>query len=106
MGALAAAASAMVAGFIGGRTNDQRLILAARNGALVVAGLVVLAALSLIAAFLSQDFTVKYVADHSSRAMPAQFVVAAFYSGQEGSLLYWALAVSVLGALAIWRQQD
>src|SRR5437870_3740235 len=106
MGALAAAVSALIAGFLGGRTQDQRLILAARNGALVVCGSLIVAALSLIAAFLSHDYSVKYVADHSSRAMPPQFVVAAFYSGQEGSLMYWALALSILGAIAVWQQQD
>lgn len=106
MAALAAAASALAAGFGGGRSGDQRLVMAARNGALVVAGMLVLAALSLVSAFMAHDYSVKYVADHSSRAMPAQYVVAAFYSGQEGSLLYWALALSLLGAVAVWREQD
>ncbi|MSQ23653.1 MAG: heme lyase CcmF/NrfE family subunit [Chloroflexi bacterium] len=38
--------------------------------------------------------------------MPIWFVAAAFYSGQEGSLLYWALALSILSAIAVWREQD
>lgn len=104
--ALAAAASALTAGFLGARSGDLRLVLAARNGAFAVAGMLVVAALSLILAFVTHDYSVKYVAEHSSRAMPPEFVVAAFYSGQEGSLLYWALALSLLGAFVVWREQE
>lgn len=105
-GALVAAVVGVVAGFLGGRTGDQRLVVAARNGAFMACGMLVLAACALILAFLNHDFSVKYVADHSSRAMPIWFVAAAFYSGQEGSLLYWALALSILSAIAVWREQD
>jgi cytochrome c-type biogenesis protein CcmF len=104
--ALAAAVSALAAGFFGARSGDQRLVLVARNGTLAVCGMLVVASLSLIAAFLAHDFSVKYVADHSSRSMPDAYVVAAFYSGQEGSLMYWALALSILSAIAVWREQD
>lgn len=105
MAALAAAGAGVSAGFLGGRTGDARLILAARSGMVVVAVMLLIASASLVSAFVSHDFTVKYVADHSSRAMPPAFIVAAFYSGQEGSLLYWALALGLLGAWAIWQEQ-
>ncbi len=106
LAALAAAATALAAGFIGGRSGDQRLVKVARNGVLVVCAMLLLAAGSLISAFLAHDFTVKYVAGHSSRSMPDEYVVSAFYGGQEGSLLYWALALSILSAIAVWREQD
>ena len=38
--------------------------------------------------------------------MPAIYVGAAFYSGMEGSLLYWATSLGLLGAAAtisLWR---
>ena len=44
-----------------------------------------LASASLIASFLTHDFAVSYVAQHSSLAMPWYFTTAAFYGGQEGS---------------------
>ncbi|MBI4213918.1 MAG: heme lyase CcmF/NrfE family subunit [Chloroflexi bacterium] len=105
LAALVAAACAVTAGFLGGRTGDYRLVLAARNGAFAVAGMLTLAAISLLLAFVNHDYSVQYVADHSSRSMPPQLVIAAFYSGQEGSLLFWALGLSILAAVAIWREQ-
>ena len=105
LAALVAATSATLAGFLGGKTGDHRLVLVARNGALVVAGMLAIAAISLTLAFVNHDYSVQYVADHSSRSMPPPLVVAAFYSGQQGSLLFWALGLSVLAAIAIWREQ-
>ncbi len=98
---LAIALSTIAAGLIGARTRDPRLLAAARNGAYVVAGLLLLASLSLIVAFLGHDYSLRYVAERSSRAMPQYYVLAAFYSGQQGSLLYWATALGILATFAI-----
>src|SRR5690349_11054934 len=91
--ALVAAVSAVGAGTLAGRSGDEQLLKAARNAAFVVTGMLVLTAGTLITGFLTHDYSLAYVADHSSRSMPVQYVIAAFYSGQQGSLLYWALAL-------------
>src|SRR4051794_17370665 len=99
--ALVAAVSALAAGALGGRSGDEQLLKAARNGAYVVTGMLILAAGTLVTGFVTHDYSLAYVADHSSRSMPVQYVIAAFYSGQQGSLLYWALALSILSAFAV-----
>ncbi len=43
------------------------------------------------------DFRYQYVASYSSIAMPAHFVFAAFWGGQEGTFLLWALLTATLG---------
>ena len=43
------------------------------------------------------DFRYQYVASYSSLAMPAHFVYAAFWGGQEGTFLLWALLTATLG---------
>jgi len=106
LAALVAAICACVAGVLGAHLRDERLLLAARNGALAVAAMIVLASLTLVSAFVSHDFSLAYVAEHSSRAMPVQFVIAAFYSGQQGSLLYWALTLSIFGGIVVFHSFD
>ncbi|MPZ13652.1 MAG: heme lyase CcmF/NrfE family subunit [Chloroflexi bacterium] len=103
---LVAAICAATAGALAAREQDERLLAAARNGAYVVAGMLAIASLALLAAFVTHDYSLKYVVEHSSRAMPLQFVVAAFYSGQQGSLLYWALALAILSFIAIRATYD
>ena len=56
----------------------------------------------LVAGFLRNDFSLEYVADHSSRALPTQYKVSALWGGQEGSLLLWLLILTGYAALAVW----
>ncbi|MDR2124188.1 MAG: cytochrome c biogenesis protein CcsA [Desulfovibrio sp.] len=76
----------------------------ARLGApciLALAGLLTLDALILFHAFAAQDFIVEYVAGYSDSTLPAAYRVTAFWAGQPGSLLFWAWAVSLSGALFV-----
>ncbi len=45
-------------------------------------------------AFLNDDFSVLYVAQHSQLALPAFYKVSAVWSAHEGSLLLWVLILS------------
>ena len=48
------------------------------------------------------DFSLAYVAGHSSEALPLQYKISAFWGGQEGSLLLWLLVLTGYAALAVW----
>jgi cytochrome c-type biogenesis protein CcmF len=56
----------------------------------------------LVGAFVTKDFQVEYVADHSNRAMDTQYIWVAFYAGNEGSLLFIAMSLSIMAALAVF----
>jgi len=45
----------------------------------------------------SHQFGYQYVASYSSRAMPGQYLYAAFWGGQEGTFILWALITCTLG---------
>jgi cytochrome c-type biogenesis protein CcmF len=51
----------------------------------------------LLYALVVSDFTVEYVASYTERALPLFYRATAFWAGQAGSLLFWALMVSVCG---------
>jgi len=67
--------------------------------------LVLLAAASavLFGALVSHDFSLAYVRDHTDSTMAWYYSFSAFWAGQEGSFLFWALAISVMGV--IWTLQ-
>ena len=52
-------------------------------------------------ALLSHDFSLAYVTEHTDLSTPIALVAAGFYGGQEGSLLYWALVLGVLGSVSL-----
>jgi len=45
----------------------------------------------------THQFGYQYVASYSSRSMPSHYVFAAFWGGQEGTFLLWALITCTLG---------
>lgn len=57
----------------------------------------------LIHALLTSDFRLSYVAAHSNRAMPDLYKFAAWWGGQEGSLLLWSWVLSAYAAIVVWQ---
>ncbi|MBF0160279.1 MAG: heme lyase CcmF/NrfE family subunit [Magnetococcales bacterium] len=78
----------------------------ASRSALLVWILLTLAMAALIAAFVQHDFSVRYVAEHSSRSLPLFYLATALWGGHEGSLLLWAWLMSLFVAIAIWRHKS
>jgi len=60
----------------------------------------VAASLALWRGLVSHDFNIEYVAAYTSRNLPPYYVVSAFWAGQKGSLLFWAVVLSLFGTLA------
>ena len=70
----------------------------ARPSALMQAALVALAFACLSSAFLANDFSVVYVAQHSNTLLPKPYQFAAVWGGHEGSLLLWVLLLALWSA--------
>ncbi|MCF7750787.1 heme lyase CcmF/NrfE family subunit [Bacillus subtilis subsp. subtilis] len=60
----------------------------------------------LTAAFVTQDFSVRYVAENSNSLLPLAYRYSAVWGAHEGSLLLWALVLALWnGAVALWSRQ-
>ena len=57
--------------------------------------LIAIAFICLAYAFASKDYSVSYVATNSNSKLPLQFRIAAVWGGHEGSLLLWAMILSI-----------
>ena len=99
--ALALAAYSAVGSALGRLRNIPPLVESARYATYTLVLVLAVSVASLVGAFLSNDFELRYVAEHSSLAMPRVYTWVAFYAGNEGSLLYIAFALSALSALAL-----
>jgi cytochrome c-type biogenesis protein CcmF len=85
---------------IGAHTNRQPWMALARPAALAQGLLLAFAFGCLTTAFIQNDFSVVYVAQHSNTLLPFEYRVAAVWGGHEGSLLLWVLML-VLWTLAV-----
>lgn len=54
------------------------------------------ASLVLLFAFLTNNFSFKYIVNNSARSLPTVYKITAFWAGQSGSLLLWVLIISFL----------
>lgn len=99
---------AIFAAWYGLRRKDDRWVRSARNAIIAVFPLVAIACGLLILGLVTGDFSIAYVSQVSSRAMPTYLKVTALWGGQAGSLLFWNLLLSAFTCAAMlgkWRQQ-
>jgi cytochrome c-type biogenesis protein CcmF len=79
------------------RVSPERLAETARRAGIASFAATSCAAVALVWAAFTNDFSVVYVLQHSNRALPAAYKFAALWSGQEGSLLLWAWLLTGYG---------
>jgi cytochrome c-type biogenesis protein CcmF len=75
------------------------LVLSARRAVYTVWALVTAASGILVYSLLAGDFRMVYVAAHSNKTMPIWYKFAAWWGGQEGSLLFWAFLLATYSAI-------
>jgi len=79
---------------LGAHRNDAAWIALARPAAQAQWLLLAFAFGCLTYAFITNDFSVQYVAEHSNSQLPTVYRFAAVWGGHEGSLLLWVLLLA------------
>ena len=95
------AAWAFASGIAGNARKSRRLVNASVYGLYGFGALIGLASSLMIYAFVTHDFTMKYVASASDTTMPTIYKVTSFWGGLDGSLLFWVLVLSIFSTVAI-----
>ncbi|PYT56361.1 MAG: cytochrome C biogenesis protein [Acidobacteria bacterium] len=106
--AFVCAVYAFVAGIAAIVTRHPLLVKSTRQAGIATCCLVFLATLSLEYLFFSDNFSNAYVVSHSNRDLSTFFKIAALWSGQEGSLLFWSflLSIYVFSVLIAYRNKN
>ncbi|MGI9273319.1 MAG: heme lyase CcmF/NrfE family subunit [Endozoicomonas sp.] len=79
---------------VGSYTGRLRWMALARPMAFGQFAFVALSFLCLVNAFVTNDFSVAYVANNSNTLLPLEYKITATWGGHEGSLLMWVLVLS------------
>ena len=98
---LVLAVYAVAASVIGVRKGLPELAISARYATYLTPLILMISVMSLVGAFVSRDFQVRYVADNSSLAMAKAYSWVAFYAGNDGSILFIAVVLSIVTAISI-----
>ncbi len=97
-GALAAA--------LGARTGRPALVLSAQHAALGVFALVTACLALLMYAFLTFDFSVRYVATNTNLGTPFYYRITGVWGALEGSIILWTWMLALYTLIVILRHRE
>jgi cytochrome c-type biogenesis protein CcmF len=96
--ALLIAVLQMVVPAYGAHVRDQRLMAVADPAALCQFGLLLVAFLALMQAYVTSDFSVANVAANSHSTKPLIYRISGVWGNHEGSMVLWVLILALFGA--------
>ena len=99
--ALASALWSVVASLVGALRHRDDFVRSAEGAVYATALASTVAAVTLLAALVTSDFSMQYVADYTSRSLGLPYKLAAMWAGQGGSLLLWTWISALLAALIV-----
>jgi cytochrome c-type biogenesis protein CcmF len=104
---LAVSGYGLVAAAVGATTGRSALVESARRCAFGLLATVAAANATMLAALLTNDFAIRYVADNSARETPAFFKALSLWAADDGSLLLWNLILAgYIAAVAVRFRRD
>jgi cytochrome c-type biogenesis protein CcmF len=65
-----------------------------------ICGCLLVASVSLWKGLITHDFNMEYVWAYTSSNLPSAYIFSAFWAGQKGSLLFWAVVLSLFASAA------
>ena len=94
-------AYAAAASVVGARRRSRRLIESGIGAFYFVTALMTVASAVMIHAFVTGDFSIRYVQRYSDSALPLAYKIASYWGGLDGSIMFWVFLLGLFGALAV-----
>src|SRR5688572_12237987 len=99
--AFVTAAYAVSASVAGARRRNTRLIESGIGAFYTVAALLTVASGIIIYAFVSGDYSIKYVQRYSDSVQPLFYKITSYWGGLDGSVMFWVFLLSAFGTVAV-----
>ena len=90
---------------VGLKSENDRLMESAKGAVLAIAFLTSVASVVLIYLLVKSDFSVEYVYKYTSADLPLFYKVSAFWAGNAGSLLLWAVVLAIYSAIVAYSKK-
>ena len=90
----------------GARRGSRRLIESGIGAFHMVTALMVMASVLMIHAFVTNDFSIRYVSRYSDSFQPLFFKITSYWGGLDGSIMFWVFLLACFGSLAVHVNRD
>src|SRR5436309_109071 len=97
---------AAVVSVAGARRRSRRLIESGIGAFYLVAALMAVASAVIVNAFLTDDYSIKYVQHYSDSVQPLFYKITSYWGGLDGSIMFWVFLLAVFGSIAVYVNRD
>jgi cytochrome c-type biogenesis protein CcmF len=90
----------------GARRGSTRMVESGIGALYLTTALMTVASGVIVHAFVTGDYTIKYVQRYSDLAQPLFYKITSYWGGLDGSIMFWVFLLSVFGALAVATNRE
>src|SRR5438067_2890960 len=90
----------------GARRRSRPLIESGVGAFYLTAALMTVASVVMINAFLTNDYSIKYVSHYSDSVQPLFYKITSYWGGLDGSIMFWVFLLSIFGSIAVYVNRE
>ncbi len=90
----------------GARRGSRKLVDSGIGAFHLVTALMVMASVLIVQAFVTDDFSIKYVSRYSDSVQPLFFKITSYWGGLDGSIMFWVFLLACFGSIAVHVNRD
>ncbi|HSP90224.1 MAG TPA: cytochrome c biogenesis protein CcsA, partial [Vicinamibacterales bacterium] len=106
MATLVVSAYAIAASVAGARRGSRGLVDSGVGAFYLAAALMTSASAIIVHAFVTNDYSIKYVQHYSDLAQPLFYKITSYWGGLDGSIMFWVFLLAVFGSLAVYVNRE
>jgi len=95
-----------VATVVGTRRGSRPLVESGIGAFYLISALMTCASAVMVNAFLTNDYTIKYVVHYSDSVQPLFYKITSYWGGLDGSIMFWVFLLSVFGSIAVYVNRE
>jgi cytochrome c-type biogenesis protein CcmF len=106
MATLVVSAYAIAVSIAGARRGSRSLVESGVGAFYLSSALMTVASAVIVHAFVTDDYTIKYVQHYSDHAQPLFYKITSYWGGLDGSIMFWVFLLALFGSLAVYVNRD
>ena len=90
----------------GARRRSRRLIESGIGASYLMTAIMGVASSVIVYAFVTGDYSIKYVQRYSDSALPLFYKITSYWGGLDGSIMFWVTLLSIFGSVAVYVNRE
>src|SRR3954470_10333320 len=90
----------------GARRGSRRMVESGIGAFYLVTALMTVASALIVHAFVTNDYSIKYVQHYSDAVQPLFYKITSYWGGLDGSIMFWVFLLSIFGAIAVYVNRE